>query len=86
MSDALLLAPFADATIYVVRHEYTPKAYLDFIQQLNKDKKFNNLCLVFNGVKSRGFNVYGYGYGYGHAYGAANGKGYYGEENKKAMV
>ena len=86
VSDALLLAPFADATIYVLRHEYTPKAYLNFIQQLNKDKKFNNLCLVFNGVKPRGFNVYGYGYGYGHAYGAANGKGYYGEETKKATV
>lgn len=78
VTDAFLLKDFADATIFVVRHDATPKVYLKLIDDLSKQRKFKNMCLVFNGLKRRGFSSssYGYGsaygYGYSYAYGGEN--------------
>ena len=73
--DAQLLKDYADVTLYVIRHDRTPKIFLKMINEFNQLKKFNNMCIVFNGVKKRGINMghlgngYGYGYGYGYSYG-----------------
>ena len=73
--DAQLLKDYADVTLYVIRHDRTPKIFLKMINEFNQQKKFNNMCIVFNGVKKRGINLghlgngYGYGYGYGYSYG-----------------
>ncbi len=70
VTDAYILSPFCDATLYVIRHGYTPKVFVERIDENNKLNHLNNLAIVFNGVQSRGFGSknYGYGYGYGYIY------------------
>jgi tyrosine-protein kinase Etk/Wzc len=76
VSDAYILAPLCDATLFVVRHAYTPKV---FVERIDENIKLNNLpnpAIVFNAVAPRGFgkNNYGYGYGSGMVYGSAYGE------------
>ena len=91
VSDSLLLKNYADTTIFVVRHNVTPKNYIKQIDNLHQKKLFKNMCIVFNGLKRRGFGGnYGYGYGnYGYGnYGYGNGEnggGYYVKEEKKSI-
>ncbi|MDQ2752498.1 MAG: polysaccharide biosynthesis tyrosine autokinase [Bacteroidota bacterium] len=75
VTDAYILSPYCDATLYVVRHNYTPKAFIERIDANNKIQQLKNVAIVFNGVKSRGFQnkYYGYGYGYGYNYRYKNG-------------
>jgi len=71
LSDAYILGEYCDISLYVVRHGYTPKTIIRTMDQNNKTKALNNLGIVFNAVKSRGFgkgsSSYG-GYGYGFSY------------------
>jgi len=76
VTDALVIEKFTDTTFYVVRHEYTPKARLKYIDALYKEMRFKNFNLIMNGIRSNG--RYGYGYGYGFEYGS------YGTSEKKA--
>ena len=62
VTDAQILEEYADATLYVLRCNYTPKSYLKFIDSLHKDKKIKHLNLILNEVSEGG--RYGYGYGY----------------------
>lgn len=65
VSDARILAPYADLTLYVVRQGFTPVEELDFIQRMNAGKELRGLHLVFNGInKAR----HGYGYQYDESY------------------
>ena len=71
VSDAYVLAPICDATLFVIRHAYTPKV---FVERIDENIRLNNLpnpAIVFNAVAQRGFgkNNYGYGYGSGMVYG-----------------
>ncbi len=70
VTDAYILSPLCDVTLYVIRHKYTPKVFVERLDENNKIKKLKNIALVFNGILPRGFgkNNYGYGYGYGHEY------------------
>lgn len=70
VTDAQLAAPLVDATIFIVRHEYTPQRAMLPLSDLYNEKKFPSLTVIYNGVK--GNASYGYGYGYG----------YYGETTK----
>ena len=86
VTDSQLLNKFAQTTVYVVRHAVTPSVFLKMLEGLYKEKKFNNMCVVFNGVKPRGssilnygFGGYGNGYGYGYGYGS-EASGYYNNE------
>ncbi|HTE07633.1 MAG TPA: hypothetical protein VK628_02645, partial [Flavitalea sp.] len=69
VTDAYLLSQFCDATLYVVRHGYTPRIYLQLLDENNKIRGLKNLALIFNGVKARGIGKGGYGNGYGYGYG-----------------
>lgn len=82
VTDAQIFAPFAQATLYVVRHAKTPKSYLKLIQQKVQLNHFNQLQIVFNGIKPRGVIPYGDGYGYGNGYGYGYGYGYHEGEKK----
>ena len=89
VTDSQLLGVFADTTVYVVRHGLTPKIFLRMIDDLYQQKKFNNMSIVFNGLKRRGISFLsygygygGYGYGYGYTYGN-DGYGYYTSEESK---
>ncbi|WP_343308200.1 polysaccharide biosynthesis tyrosine autokinase [Chitinophaga niabensis] len=66
VTDARLLAPFADACLYVLRQQVTPKLHLKQIDELYRNKEVGKLNLVFNGVRPRGVAAAGYGYGYGY--------------------
>ncbi|HVW61784.1 MAG TPA: polysaccharide biosynthesis tyrosine autokinase [Puia sp.] len=79
VTDAHIISPLCDATIYVVRHKVTPKGYIKMLDEHSKVRGLKNLAIVFNGVKNRGMGGinYGYGYGYGKEYGYG-----YGEEKK----
>lgn len=74
VTDATLLAPYADICFYLVRHEVTPKLYLPTIAELNRKKIFKSLHIIFNGVNYKNSADYGYGYGYSQGY------GYYGQD------
>ena len=50
VSDAQLMAPFADATLFVVRHGVTPQTSLKAIELVRREQRFKNLNLVLNGV------------------------------------
>jgi tyrosine-protein kinase Etk/Wzc len=74
VTDAQVLGEHVDATLYVLRHEFTPKSYLKFFDGLYKSKKFKHINLIFNGVKEGGRYGYEYGAGYGNGYGYTNKK------------
>lgn len=79
VTDAFLLTDMCDATLYVIRHQYTPKMIVKRIDDNNTINPLHNTAIIFNGVKGRGFfkNSYGHGYGYGYVYG-------YNTDNKKS--
>jgi capsular exopolysaccharide synthesis family protein len=68
LSDAYVLSPMCDVTLYVVKHKFTPKSYLERLDEENEVNQLKNLRIVFNGIQSRGFTKNGYGYGYGYGY------------------
>ncbi len=87
VTDAKILANIADATIYIIRHNYTNFVFLNLINDINQKRGLPNINIVFNGIINKrimGYNYgkgYGYGYGYGYSYGY--GYGYTIEDNKK---
>lgn len=70
LTDAHYLTTLCAATIYAVRHGFTPKSLLKRFETNNIIHPLTNPLIVFNGVKTRGFagtdNGYGYGYKYGY--------------------
>ena len=70
VADAYLLTEYVDMTLFVVRHNYTPKATIQSLETSGKIKDLKNPVIVFNSVKGRGFfrKGYGRGYGYGNRY------------------
>lgn len=69
VTDAHILSNYSDATLYVVRHSTTPKVLLKRFDKNNELTPLNNLSIIFNGVKTRGYFNNNYGYGYGYVYG-----------------
>ena len=69
VTDAYILSALCDATLYVIRHKYTPKILIKRIDENNRINPINNPAIIFNGVKMRGFFKNNYGYGYDYVYG-----------------
>lgn len=63
VTDAQVIAPFADATLYMVRHDITPKTYLKMVDNLYKEHRFNNLNVILNAVGDGESYYYSYSYG-----------------------
>jgi tyrosine-protein kinase Etk/Wzc len=78
VTDSSLIAEHVDATLYLVRFNYTLVDHLKRIGELQKAKRFSNLSVIFNGVN------YGAGYGYGYGYGGY-GYGYYGDDKENKV-
>lgn len=74
VADSFLLKDYADATVYMVRQNRTQRSHLRMIEDINRKKRFKNLCIVFNGIQKRGLSYGSYGYG---SYTYGNGDGYY---------
>jgi tyrosine-protein kinase Etk/Wzc len=83
VTDAYLLSQYCDATLYIVRHGYTPRIYLQLLDENNRVRGLKNLALIFNGVKARGIGKGGYGNGYGYGYGVGYGDEYSATGSKK---
>jgi len=84
VSDAYSINRFVDATIFLVRADYTFRRSLVEIQNLYRENRLKNLTCVLNAteIKKHGYGRYGYGYGYGkYGYGYGNDKNYYHEED-----
>jgi tyrosine-protein kinase Etk/Wzc len=82
VTDGYLLTGLCNATLYVIRHKYTPKMVIKRIDESNQINPINNPAIIFNGVKVRGFFKNNYGYGYDYVYGNKE----RGKKDKKALV
>ncbi len=68
VTDAQLIAPYADATLFMVRHDVTPKNNLRMIETLYKEQRFHKLNIILNAVGEGESYYYSYGYGYDKYY------------------
>lgn len=89
VSDTLLIGRVADATVFLCKADYTPKASFGLVNNLYEEEKLPNINIVLNGVDMMkkkygyyyGYGKYGryshygshYGYGYGYGYGGTYG-------------
>ncbi len=86
VADAFSLDKLADVSLFILRHVYSYKTSIQYIDRLFIEKKFKNLGIIVNGitnVNGLGYN-YGYGYGYSYGYGYHYGNGYYGDAENSA--
>jgi capsular exopolysaccharide synthesis family protein len=63
VSDAKVLAEYADLSIYVIRQRFTQRRQVKMVNDIYHEKKLPNLALVVNDVKAKGIRGY-YGYSY----------------------
>lgn len=90
VTDAFLLTRFSNAFLFVVRQNYSTKAVLQLVDDLQTKRNLSNVGILINDVKI--VNYYGrkygynYGYGYGYGYGDRYGHGYYGETQVKLTL
>ena len=76
VTDAVIISRYTDAMIFVLRHNYSDKHAIRFINNLYDQKKLKNLSLLINDIRIPHYVAnYNYGYGYGYK----NGAGYYEE-------
>ncbi|HTL08795.1 MAG TPA: polysaccharide biosynthesis tyrosine autokinase [Chitinophagaceae bacterium] len=68
ITDAYTISSWCDATVYVIRHGFTPKIHVQRLDDNAELHRLKNTGIVFNGVKKRGVGKYGFGYGYGYDY------------------
>ncbi|MFA0961891.1 GumC family protein [Roseivirga sp. BDSF3-8] len=68
VTDGMLAMKKADLPLYIVRAEYSKKAFLKSVNRLVKVNRLNKLCLILNATSSYAEYGYGYGYGYGMGY------------------
>ena len=90
VTDAFLLTRFSNAFLFVVRQNYSTKAVLQLVDDLQTKRNLSNVGILINDVKI--VNYYGrkygynYGYWYGYGYGDRYGHGYYGETQVKLTL
>jgi tyrosine-protein kinase Etk/Wzc len=66
--DAYIISSWCDATVYVIRHAFTPKIHVQRLDDNAELHRLKNTGIIFNGVKKRGLGKYGFGFGYGYGY------------------
>lgn len=74
VSDALVLTKHVDATLYMVRQNYTHKNMLTFVNEKFRRGEVKHISIVINEYVEKSGKGYGYGYGYG--YGGSSYKSY----------
>lgn len=82
VTDALLVSPFSDLFLFVVRQRYTTKNTVELIDGLHKNESIKNLGIVINDIKLAGYYGYGLRYGYAMGYGYDFGYSYYNQYGK----
>lgn len=61
VADAMIVSPFTDVCLYVIRQGYTDKAELTFISNLIEQQQLSEVNIIFNGLQDQ---RHGYGYHY----------------------
>lgn len=84
LTDATSIAPLVNLVLYIIRHDHTPKAHIEFMDENMEAHNIENVALVFNSVKKRGFGRYSYGYGSGYGYGSKSSYDAYSKKKKVA--
>lgn len=79
VTDTLQIGRVANATVLLCRADYTPKEAFGYINDLAKEKKLPNMCVVINGI-DMSKKKYSYYYGYGR-YGKYGRYGRYGHKS-----
>lgn len=79
VTDALLLAPYVDLNLFIVRQRYSSRNTLDLIEQLFRHGVLKNLAIIINDINLSGYYGYGMRYGYSLGYGYSYGYNYYGK-------
>jgi tyrosine-protein kinase Etk/Wzc len=85
VSDSITLGQFANAVVYIVRHNYTLKKQIGLVEELYTNQKLPHLSIIINDIKQKaGYGgYYGYGgYGYGYGYGFSSNNSYFDNGNK----
>ena len=77
VTDALLVSPFTDFYLFVVRQRFSSKSTLELIEELHNNKSIKNLGIVLNDISVSGYYGYGLRYGYSIGYGYNYGYNYY---------
>jgi tyrosine-protein kinase Etk/Wzc len=73
VTDAMILAPLCDVTLFIVRHNHTLKSELEYIEEVYQSNKLKNMHIVFNAVHMD--ERFGYSMDWG----------YYSDESKQSM-
>jgi hypothetical protein len=55
------LAPYADASIYLLRYNFSDRMQIAVLDDICENKKLKNLMIVFNDAKKENMRSYGYG-------------------------
>ena len=50
VTDAQIIAPYTDTTLFVIRHGLTPKHSLKLLDTLYREQRFQNLSIILNAV------------------------------------
>ena len=79
VADALELTKYADATLYLVRQNYTKQGMFNFINDKYKTGEVTNISFVLNYFEEKA--KYGYGYGYGQY-----SNGYHEDDKKPSLI
>ncbi len=61
VTDACILSPYCDATLYIVRQGVTPKMFIQKLDQYSHIRSLKNMAIVLNAVKRKKFGKRGYG-------------------------
>ena len=86
ISDAYEIAAMCNYVIFVVRHDFTPRANIRMVEEEFTAHQINNVGIVFNGVKKRGQGKFSYGYGYGYGFDDRMRYEQYGKTTKKTIA
>ena len=81
VTDGILIMRKADIPLYIVRADYSRKAFIKNMNRLMRSNNFTRMCTILNDAQSGG----GYGYGYGYGYGDY-GQGYYEEPTTRSLT
>jgi len=84
VTDGIKIIKMADYPVYVFRENFSKRNFVQNVKKLIKDNNVNNLSIIVNSVdiKRSGYGysgVYDYDYGYGYGYGF----GYYDEDIRR---
>ena len=80
VTDADLVAPLVDTTVFVLRAGLMERSMLPQIERFYLTKRYPNIAMILNGTESAGHygTKYGYRYGYKYGYKYGYGTGNYG--------